>query len=286
MPSSPRSTPLTYTTLFRPYRYSELDFKAASHDGFGEDWPLSYDDVAPYYDIVEDYVGITGIAEGVYELPDSKFHPPMGMRCVEDRKSTRLNSSHLGISYAVFTTFYPPHLHDALPTLPLFGARLQGRIARRVRRGLAALLRRRRAVLRHRRGLRRHHGHRRGRVRAAGLEVPPADGHALRGRSEEHTSELQSLRHLVCRLHHVLPPSPTRRSSDLTAIRSSTSRPHRTTGSARTGRSPTTTSRRTTTSSRTTSASRASPRACTSCRTRSSTRRWACAAWKIGRAHV
>src|SRR5262245_24598182 len=83
MPSSPRSTPLTYTTLFRPYRYSELDFKAASHDGFGEDWPLSYDDVAPYYDIVEDYVGITGIAEGVYELPDSKFHPPMGMRCVE-----------------------------------------------------------------------------------------------------------------------------------------------------------------------------------------------------------
>ena len=36
-----------------------------SHDGFGEDWPLSYDDVAPYYDIVEDYVGITGIAEGV-----------------------------------------------------------------------------------------------------------------------------------------------------------------------------------------------------------------------------
>jgi choline dehydrogenase-like flavoprotein len=65
------------------YRFSELDFKAASHDGFGEDWPLSYDDVAPYYDIVEDYVGITGIAEGVYELPDSKFHPPMGMRCVE-----------------------------------------------------------------------------------------------------------------------------------------------------------------------------------------------------------
>ena len=65
------------------YRFSELDFKAASHDGFGEDWPLAYDDLAPYYDIVEDYVGITGIAEGVYELPDSKFHPPMGMRCVE-----------------------------------------------------------------------------------------------------------------------------------------------------------------------------------------------------------
>jgi choline dehydrogenase-like flavoprotein len=65
------------------YRMSDLDFKAASHDGFGEDWPLSYGDVAPYYDIIEDYVGITGIAEGVYELPDSRFQPPMGMRCVE-----------------------------------------------------------------------------------------------------------------------------------------------------------------------------------------------------------
>ena len=65
------------------YRMSDLDFKAASYDGYGEDWPLSYADVVPYYEIVEDYVGITGIAEGVYELPDSKFHPPMGMRCVE-----------------------------------------------------------------------------------------------------------------------------------------------------------------------------------------------------------
>ena len=51
------------------------------YDGFGEDWPLGYDDLAPYYDLVEDYVGITGIAEGVYELPDSKFHPPMGCAC-------------------------------------------------------------------------------------------------------------------------------------------------------------------------------------------------------------
>ena len=39
------------------YRMGDLDFKAASHDGFGEDWPLSYADLAPYYDLVEDYVG-------------------------------------------------------------------------------------------------------------------------------------------------------------------------------------------------------------------------------------
>jgi choline dehydrogenase-like flavoprotein len=65
------------------YRMSDLDFKAASFDGYGQDWPLGYDDLASYYDLVEDYVGITGIAEGVYELPDGHFHPPMGMRCVE-----------------------------------------------------------------------------------------------------------------------------------------------------------------------------------------------------------
>ncbi len=65
------------------YRMSDLDFKAASFDGFGDDWPLSYKDMAPYYDIVEEYVGITGMPEGVYELPDGKFQPPMGLTCVE-----------------------------------------------------------------------------------------------------------------------------------------------------------------------------------------------------------
>ena len=74
------------------YRLSELDFKAASYDGYGEDWPLSYDDVAPYYDLVEDYVGITGIAEGVFELPDSRFLPPMGLTCAETLFRNRVKS--------------------------------------------------------------------------------------------------------------------------------------------------------------------------------------------------
>lgn len=72
------------------YRFSDIDFKSASHDGFGDDWPLGYDDVAPYYDLVEDYVGITGLTEGVYELPDGRFHPPMGLRCVERQFKTRV----------------------------------------------------------------------------------------------------------------------------------------------------------------------------------------------------
>jgi len=72
------------------YRLSELDFKAASSDGYGDDWPIGYADVAPYYDIVENYVGITGMAEGAYELPDGRFLPPMAMRCSEWRLRNRV----------------------------------------------------------------------------------------------------------------------------------------------------------------------------------------------------
>jgi choline dehydrogenase-like flavoprotein len=74
------------------YRLSDLDFKAASFDGYGQDWPLSYADLSPYYDLVEEYVGITGIPEGVYELPDGKFHPPMGLTCAEVRLRNRVKS--------------------------------------------------------------------------------------------------------------------------------------------------------------------------------------------------
>ncbi|MGH8402572.1 MAG: GMC oxidoreductase, partial [Gammaproteobacteria bacterium] len=64
-------------------RLSDLDFKAASLDGYGEDWPISYKDVAPYYDLVESYVGIAGRAEGIPQIPDGKFQPDMGLTCGE-----------------------------------------------------------------------------------------------------------------------------------------------------------------------------------------------------------
>jgi choline dehydrogenase-like flavoprotein len=67
------------------YRLSELDFKAASFDGHGVDWPIGLADLAPYYDIVEDYVGVSGQAEGSYELPDGRFLPPMPLTCPEVR---------------------------------------------------------------------------------------------------------------------------------------------------------------------------------------------------------
>ena len=65
------------------YRMSDLDFKAASHDGYGDDWPISYDEMVPYYERVERYVGISGQSEGLPQLPDSVFLPPMEMTCGE-----------------------------------------------------------------------------------------------------------------------------------------------------------------------------------------------------------
>ena len=65
------------------YRLSNYDFKAASHDGYGDDWPISYEDIAPYYDKVEDFIGISGSFENLPQLPDSKFIPPMSFTCGE-----------------------------------------------------------------------------------------------------------------------------------------------------------------------------------------------------------
>src|SRR5215210_5289308 len=67
------------------YRLSNYDFKAATHDGYGEDWPISYEDIAPYYDRVEEFIGISGSYENLQQLPDSKFLPPMALTCGELR---------------------------------------------------------------------------------------------------------------------------------------------------------------------------------------------------------
>lgn len=58
-------------------RLSDLDFKAKTHDGYGEDWPISYKDIAPYYDKVDLYLGISGVKENLPHLPDSIFQRPI-----------------------------------------------------------------------------------------------------------------------------------------------------------------------------------------------------------------
>ncbi|MHB8734417.1 MAG: GMC family oxidoreductase [Terriglobales bacterium] len=74
------------------YRLSQQDLKGKSFDGYGDDWPLNYSDLAPFYDRVEEYVGITGIRENVPELPDGHFQPPMGLTCAETLFRTRVKA--------------------------------------------------------------------------------------------------------------------------------------------------------------------------------------------------
>ena len=57
-------------------RSSDHEFKAASHDGHGEDWPISYADLAPYYERVEEFLGIYGTDENLSNLPDGKYRGP------------------------------------------------------------------------------------------------------------------------------------------------------------------------------------------------------------------
>jgi choline dehydrogenase-like flavoprotein len=71
-------------------RLSDYDFKAKSRDGYGEDWPISYKDIEPYYDRVDQYLGISGVKENLPHLPDSLFQRP-----------TRLTSAELTLRNAL-----------------------------------------------------------------------------------------------------------------------------------------------------------------------------------------
>jgi choline dehydrogenase-like flavoprotein len=72
------------------YRLSDLDFEANAKEGIAVDWPIRYKDLAPWYDYVEDFVGISGKPEGLPQLPDGKFLPPMDMNCIEDYFSGKI----------------------------------------------------------------------------------------------------------------------------------------------------------------------------------------------------
>ncbi|MFZ0517631.1 MAG: GMC family oxidoreductase [Acidobacteriaceae bacterium] len=64
-------------------RNGPYDFKPYSRDGKGFDWPITYEELAPYYDKTEKLIGVFGSAEGMENLPDGKFLPPPTPRCYE-----------------------------------------------------------------------------------------------------------------------------------------------------------------------------------------------------------
>ena len=64
-------------------RMADYEFKAASRDGYGMDWAVSYADMSPYYDRVEKFIGVSGAAEGFPQFPDGAFLPVMPLNCAE-----------------------------------------------------------------------------------------------------------------------------------------------------------------------------------------------------------
>ena len=87
-------------------RLSDYDFKAASRDGYGDDWPIGYDDVAPYYDRVDRYLGISGVTENLPWLPDSIYQRPIRLNPAEvhmrgvlaDKKGWVVTPFRLGVT--------------------------------------------------------------------------------------------------------------------------------------------------------------------------------------------
>lgn len=78
------------------YRWSDLDFAANAKEGTAVDWPIRYNEIAPWYDYVEKFAGISGSKEGLAHLPDGQFQPGMELNCVEKDVAARLKAHYKG----------------------------------------------------------------------------------------------------------------------------------------------------------------------------------------------
>ncbi|MDH7463179.1 GMC family oxidoreductase [Chitinophagaceae bacterium 26-R-25] len=78
------------------YRLSAMDFEANEKEGIAVPWPIGYGDIAPWYDHVEKFAGISGSIEGLAQLPDGQFLPPMELNCVEKDVAERLKKHYNG----------------------------------------------------------------------------------------------------------------------------------------------------------------------------------------------
>ena len=78
------------------FRWSEEDFEANKREGIDGVWPIGYDDIAPWYDYVEKYIGVSGSRENLPHLPDSQFQPPMQMNVAEKWLKERLEATSPG----------------------------------------------------------------------------------------------------------------------------------------------------------------------------------------------
>ena len=76
------------------YRLSDIDFEANKKEGIAVDWPVRYADIAPWYDKVEEFIGVSGENLGLEVLPDGKFCPPMELNCVEQDMREKMEENY------------------------------------------------------------------------------------------------------------------------------------------------------------------------------------------------
>jgi len=96
------------------YRWSDIDFSANARDGIAVDWPIRYEELAPWYDHVEKHAGISGSREGLAQLPDGQFQPAMPLNCGESLIAERLGKFYGGTRRLIIG-------RTANATLPLEG---------------------------------------------------------------------------------------------------------------------------------------------------------------------
>ena len=95
-------------------RFAPIDFRSKTRDGLGDDWPISYDDLAPYYDKVEGYIGVFGSMENVDSAPNGVFLPPPKPRCHElliKKACDKLNITCIPSRLAILTKSLNGRLH-------------------------------------------------------------------------------------------------------------------------------------------------------------------------------
>ena len=76
------------------YRLTDFDFTANLKDGIAVDWPIRYKDLAPWYDYVEGYIGVSGENVGLSQFPDGNYLKPMELTCVEDHLKSDIKKNY------------------------------------------------------------------------------------------------------------------------------------------------------------------------------------------------
>ena len=94
------------------YRWSPMDFEANARDGVGVDWPIRYEELVPWYEHIERFIGVSGTEEGLPQLPDSIFLPPMEMNAVEKMVKGQIESAFPGRNMIIGRTAVLTQAHN------------------------------------------------------------------------------------------------------------------------------------------------------------------------------